>query len=147
MEKSRKNLKEASILVLIFAALSLVRSIFDLIFGIQEITPDPAKGITEGVILAAIIIYAVFGLLLLIPQVYIGLKGIKISKNPDSSRAHIVWAKVLFVLCIICIAAPVADMIEKGDIVVNVLELCDLALAIIIYFMFIKYASEVNKLR
>lgn len=147
MDKSRKNLKEASILVLAWTAVSFIRTIVDMITGVRNITPDPAKGVTEGIILASIIVYGVIGVLIMIPQVYISIKGIQISKNPDSasSRAHIVWAKVLFVIAILSLASPIASMVETGKILSNTLALADALLDVALFSLYIRYAGEVAK--
>ena len=141
MEQTRKNLKTTSILVLLFAALNLVRVIVSLIFdGFGS-----AEGATEGTVLAANIIVLVVAGICLIPQVYIGLKGIKVANAPDSSKAHIIWAMILFVITVLSLISPVIGFINKDTGSDNIGTLLALLLEGIIYFEYVKYARDIAK--
>ena len=145
MEKTKKNLKCMSVLILVLAAISLVRVILSVV--LTDFAPDklPA-GTTEGVVLASQIIMCVFGLALLVPQIYVGLKGIKISNDSVSStKAPVVWAIILAILSALSLISPVSNLIQNGITVGYVLELVDFALDVIIYLAYIKYANEILK--
>ena len=143
MEKAKRNLKEISIVLLILVGLSLVRMIVEVALGGLMVQELP-EGVTEELMQAALIIVFVIGLLILLPQIYVGIKGIKESKKPTSSRAHIVWAKIIFVLSIIALISPISSLIQGADIVDNVLTLVDILLDVVLYFLFIKYANKVS---
>ena len=141
MEQTRKNLKTTSILVLLFAVLDLVRVIVSLIFdGFGS-----AEGATDGAVLVAnIIVLSVTGICL-IPQVYIGLKGIKVANAPDSSKAHIIWAMILFVITVLSLISPIIGLIKKDAGSDNVGTLLALLLEGVIYFEYVKYARDIAK--
>ena len=143
MEKAKRNLKEISIVLLILVGLSLVRMIVEVALGGLMVQELP-EGVTEELMQAALIIVFVIGLLILLPQIYVGIKGIKESKKPTSSRAHIVWAKIIFVLSIIALISPISSLIQGADIVDNVLTLVDILLDVVLYFLFIIYANKVS---
>ena len=93
MEQSRKYLKLSSILVLIFSGLTLINIIYELVFA--EFTDvEIPDGMPANILLITKIVIAVISVLLLLPRLYIGFKGLKIANNPDSSRGHIIWGMI-----------------------------------------------------
>ena len=141
MEQTKKNLKTTSMLVLLFAALTLIRVIVSLIFDGFGST----EGATDGAVLVANIIVLVVTVICLIPQVYIGLKGIKVANAPDSSKAHVIWAMILFVITVLSLISPVIGLIKKDTGSDNVGTLLSLLLEGIIYFEYVKYARDIAK--
>ena len=143
MSNSRNHLKEASFLVLLFTAFSFIRMIIQLFVGFEA---DPTQvGVSHEVIVATMIVMLVVGLILLLPQLYVGVKGMKIAKNPTSSKGHIVWAVILLVFSAFGIIATVSSIAEQVNVVDNVITLVDHALDVIVYCMYIKYANRVLK--
>lgn len=144
MEQTRKNFKTASIVVLIFAGLSLLSVIVGLIFGDFNSVEVPADA-PENILLMTKALLLVVSLIFLLPQVYIGVKGLKIAKTPDKSKGHIVWAVILLVFSVLSLITPVVNMVTQGDIMDNVGTLLGALLEVIVYYEYIKYAREVLK--
>ena len=143
MSISRNHLKEASFLVLLFTAFSFIRMIIQLFVGFEA---DPTQvGVSHEIIVATMIVVFVVGLILLLPQLYVGVKGMKIAKNPTSSKGHIVWAVILLVFSAFGIISTVTSIAEQINVVDNVITLVDHALDVIVYCMYIKYANQVLK--
>ncbi len=143
MSNSRNHLKEASFLVLLFTAFSFIRMIIQLFVGFEA---DPTQvGVSHEIIVATMIVVFVVGLILLLPQLYVGVKGMKIAKNPTSAKGHIVWAVILLVFSAFGIIATVSSIAEQVNVVDNVITLVDHALDVIVYCMYIKYANRVLK--
>ena len=143
MSNSRNHLKEASFLVLLFTAFSFIRMIIQVFVGFEA---DPTQvGISHEIIVATRIVMLVVGLILLLPQLYVGVKGMKIAKNPTSSKGHIVWAVILLVFSAFGIISTVTSIAEQINVVDNVITLVDHALDVIVYCMYIKYANRVLK--
>jgi hypothetical protein len=141
MSNSRNHLKEASFLVLLFTAFSFIRMIIQLFVGFEA---DPTQvGVSHEIIVATMIVMFVVGLILLLPQLYVGVKGMKIAKNPTSSKGHIVWAVILLVFLAFGIISTVTSIAEQINVVDNVITLVDHALDVIVYCMYIKYANKV----
>ena len=95
--------------------------------------------------MTATIILCVVSAILLIPQLYVGIKGIKISNNPDSSKGHIVWAIIFGVISVAGIFSPISSLTQSGDVVGDVIELANRVLDVIIYFAYARYAIKVSK--
>lgn len=143
MEQSKKNLKVMSILMLCLALVSLVLFTVDLI--ITDYNVAAIEGATKGVLIASVIITGIIGLLISLPQIYIGIKGIKVSKNPDSSKAHIVWATILFAIAVIGVFLYAYETFFGGDsVAVSSLELSNVVVDVFLYYFYIKYAKEVK---
>ena len=143
MSISRNHLKEASFLVLLFTAFSFIRMIIQLFVGFEA---DPTQvGVSHEIIVVTMIVVFVVGLILLLPQLYVGVKGMKIAKNPTSSKGHIVWAVILLVFSAFGIISTVTSIAEQINVVDNVITLVDHALDVIVYCMYIKYANRVLK--
>ena len=143
MSISRNHLKEASFLVLLFTVFSFIRMIIQVFVGFEA---DPTQvGVSHEIIVVTMIIMFVVGLILLLPQFYVGVKGMKIAKNPTSSKGHIVWAVILLVFSAFGIISTVTSIAEQINVVDNVITLVDHALDVIVYCMYIKYANRVLK--
>ena len=142
--KARKNLKCMSILILALAAFTFVRVILQtfLVNFNTEVLPE---GATAAAVLAAQIVFCVFSCILLLPQIYVGVKGMKISKNPDNSKAHIVWATILTVISVIGIVSPLSHMVRAEDIVGNLVALLNLVTDVAVYIAYVVYAKQVLK--
>ena len=143
MKESKRNLKVLSIVILAMAVYSLIRvvlSVFTMDFDVNNL-PD---GATASIVLAGQIAVCVISLILLLPQVFVGVKGIKVSNTPDSSKAHIVWAVILAVFSILGVISPVSNLIQNTDVVGNLFEVADMVIDAVIYIVYIKYARQIR---
>ena len=143
MEQTKKHLKMSSIIVLIFAGVSLLNIVSALLFGDFN-SVDIPNGAPLNIVEITKIILLVVSLLCLLPRVYVGVKGLRVVKNPDSSKAHIVWATIIFVITIIGMISPVLKIVQQTDVSDNVSSLLDGLLNAVIYFEYIKYAKQLT---
>lgn len=144
MEKNKKNLKILSILILALAVYSLIRIVLS-VFSIDLNPENLTDGASATHLLVGQIFVCVVSVILLIPQIFVGIKGIKVSNNPDSSKAHIVWAVILTVLSVIGILSPASELIKGVAVLDNLLAVADMALDAIIYIEYINYAKKLVK--
>ena len=149
MEQSRKNLKNSSIIVLALAGLSLLNILFELFFGelsgeLNNATvPEGAPG---NVVLIAQIFILVVSVLMLLPQAYIGIKGLKIAKKPNSSIGHIVWGIILVVLTAAGLISPLVSFLQgNGEAFGNVSEFLSIAVDVAVLAGYVKFAMNVRK--
>lgn len=142
MEKSRKYLKEASVLVLLFTAFTLIRMMFELFLVPPTIDPEQT-GFSSEVILITTIVLFVINLVLLIPQIFVGVRGLKIAKTPASTKGHIVWAVILLVFAALAFVSTIFDLAGSKNIIDDIIALADHALDVTVYCMYIKYARKV----
>ena len=146
MSNSRKHLKISAILVLVLAAATFIKTVMSVIFGglPSAIVPD---GSADNIVLITQISLLIFSALLLLPQIYVGAKGILVSKHPTRSKLHIIVAIVLFVFSIIGLVFPIIGIINREAIFDNIGTIIGLLLEILVYFDYIKYAKMASKSR
>lgn len=144
MTKSRTQLKIASIIVLIFTALSLFNIVAGLVFGElpKAEIPDDAP---ENLLLITQIFVLVITAIMLIPQVYVGVKGIKVANKPTSSKAHIIWAIILLAFAVGALATPISAIVTMEDVVSNVFSIISIAAEIVVFLIYIKSATAVSR--
>ena len=144
MEQSRKFLKIYSYLILAFAAFSFLQAVAEVIFTDYDPAALP-EGFTVNILIFAKIFILVISLLLILPSLYVGFKGLKVAKTPNSSKGHIVWATILMVLYVIALIDPVYDIVNKVEVGENISRFFSILLEAWIYFDFIRYAKAVAK--
>ena len=143
MEK-RKHLKWSSVAILAFAVFTLLELVSEILLGELNNVEIP-EGAPSNVLLITKIILLCISVLFTLPSLYVGFKGLKMAKTPDNSKGHIVWAKILFVLAVLSLAAPVFGFINKADGVETLGGLFSILFEIVIYFDYIKHAAAVAK--
>ena len=143
MEQSRKHLKTWSIVVLIFTGLSLLDLVTELLFGDLNSVTIP-EGSPENILLITKIILLAVSLLFLLPQLYIGIKGLKMAKNPDTSRGHIVWGTILLVISVIGLIPPVIAIIKQENIFENISQFAGILIEALVFYDYVKYAKAVR---
>ena len=144
MEQKRKNLKVVSAIVLIFTGLTFLRTAVGYLFTDQGIAilPDGSSVILQ--LIVRLIMVAVT-LVFVLPQIYMGVKGLRIAKNPVPAKAHVVWAWILLVLAILGLIEPVTAVLQPGGLAGNVVALIIGLLSVVIYFAYIRCARAVAK--
>jgi hypothetical protein len=85
----------------------------------------------------------VLAVVLYLPEIYIGIKGIKIANGAKSGKAHIVWSLVLAVLVAISLIGQVEGLIKNFNFDTFVDVLGPAADFIVFIFYFI-YARKVK---
>ena len=142
MEQSRKLLKLNSIVVLIFAAVSVLKLVIGFCFGEFDAAGLP-EGSTENLVLIAKFVFAGISVLFLAPQFYVGIKGLLIAKNPKPAKAHIIWANILFVIAFLGVVLPILEMTSKGGSSDEISALLMTLVEVLVYYDFIKSAKDV----
>ena len=148
MEKTRNNLKTVSIVVLALAGLSLLNTLFELFFGELKAELNSATapaGSPDNIVFITQIFLLVISFLILLPHAYIGFKGIKIAKTPDSSKAHIIWGIILLVFTAAALISPFLALIQGGNAFENIAELCSILVDVAVLVQYVSLASAVRK--
>ena len=149
MEHTRRNLKNYSVIVLGLAALSLINIIFETFFGeLNEALSSAVipEGAPENVVMIAKMVVLVVSVLMLLPHAYIGIKGLKIAKNPNTSKGHIIWGIILIVFTLSSLLTPLVAFLKgDGEAFANVSEFLSIAVDVAVLVAFVKSAMEVRK--
>ena len=144
MEQARKNLKISSMLVLLFVGLSLVQIVTGVMFVEPNSVPIP-EGSPDNILLITKTFVMVIALVLMLPKIYVGVKGLNVAKNPTASKGHIIVAVIIFVLSILSLIEPAMGIL-KQDGSGSISSLFNILLEAIIYYEYIHYARIVAKL-
>ena len=138
MEKARKNLKISSVFVLLFALFYLIQALAELMFGEVAGLEEP-----ENVVRVTKIFIAVVAVLLTLPKIYVGIRGMRIAKNPVATRGHMVWAVIIFVFSALGLIEPIAGYFQQGNAYENTTALCSVLLEMAVYVEYFVYARAV----
>ena len=144
MEQARKRLKTSSIVVLILGGLTLLNILFEVFFGNLNDAVSP-EGASATILLIVKILVLAVSLVLFLPQLYIGIKGLKMAKAPDSSKGHIVWGIILIVLGFVGLISPLTALIQgNGDALGNTSELLSIVVDITVLIEYVSAARAVR---
>ena len=144
MEQNRKHLKIASTIVLLFTAMSFLRVAIEFLFTEQgtAILPDGSSAILK--LIVRIVLVAV-SLVLLLPQIYVGVKGLRIAKNPTTAKGHIVWAYILLGSALLTLIKAVFTVVQNGSLSGYVFALVNGSISAAIYCYYIASAMRWRK--
>ena len=144
MGSPKKILKIYSLVILGLAVLTLTGIILELrsVEVNNAILPDGAPEIVLDIAKGVIV---VISLVFLLPQLYLGIKGLCVAENPDSSRGHIICSMVLFVLNLLALVAPIISIVtQDGDPSgVNFRSIVSTLASAAVYYEYHKYAKKV----
>ena len=83
---------------------------------------------------------------MLLPQLYIGIKGLKIAKRPDSSKGHIIWGVILVVFAACGLISPLVAFLQgDGEAFANASEFLSIAVDVTVLAGYVKNAIDVRK--
>ena len=144
MEQTRKNLKLSSIAVLALAVFSLLQIVSELLYGELNNAVIP-EGAPENILpITKIVLFSV-ALLLTLPSIYIGIKGLRIAKKPNSSKAHIVWAIILLVFASLSLVEQGFALVRYGVNFESISAFCSIAVEVAVFVEYIRFAIAVRK--
>ena len=138
IEKHRRFLVWDCVIFITMAVLGLVRFFLELKDNMQTVK-EAWTGISHEVMLGSII-----GLLAVVTLVYLylGIMGILQAKGKIKGKGHIVFGKVLFVLCAILTVINIIYLIKQKS---DVLTLCQSIASTAIMFSYIQSATILRK--
>ena len=142
MEKNKKNLKTISYAILFLVALSLIRLIVDIcVSGLPKVDVEGVSPETANIMA---IITVVLSFVLLLPQVYVGVKGVKIANGGKGDKWHIVVAFILGICALTAVVSCCISMVKTFNFD-TVLAVVDSALDVAIFALYIISARKIAK--
>lgn len=142
MEKNKKELKTLSYAILFLVALSLIRLIVDIcVNGLPKVN---VEGVSAEVANVMTIVAVVLSFVLLLPQVYVGVKGVKIANGGKSSKWHIIIAAILGICALTAVVSNCVSMVKTFNFD-TVLAVVDSALDVAIFAWYIITARKIAK--
>ena len=103
------------------------------------------EGAPENILLITKIFVFAVSLLLTLPNIYIGIKGLRIAKKPNSSKGHIVWAIILLAFAALFLIEQGVGFIHDGFNFENISAFCSIVVEVTVFVEYIRLAIAVRK--
>ena len=130
--------------MLALAFFSLLQIVSELLYGELNNAVIP-EGAPENILpITKIVLFSV-ALLLTLPNIYIGIKGLRIAKKPNSSKGHIVWAIILLVFAALFLIEQGVGFIHDGFNFENISAFCSIVVEVTVFVEYIRLAIAVRK--
>lgn len=130
--------------MLALAFFSLLQIVSELLYGELNNAVIP-EGAPENILpITKIVLFSV-ALLLTLPNIYIGIKGLRIAKKPNSSKGHIVWAIILLVFASLSLIEQGVGFIHNGFNFENISAFCSIVVEVTVFVEYIRFAIAVKK--
>ena len=148
--ENRRKLHESGVVLIILGIFNLfmflatiVKSIVDGSVAAELAAVEPDIAVAVKVVL---IVFCALLSLLVMADVFLGIKAIKVSKNPTASRGYIIVAFIFLVIVAIAIISNAISVFSgHGSVFDSSLNLGNTALSAFIYAWFIGNAEAVRK--
>lgn len=144
MNNLSKRLKTEAFIVLILAAATLVTVVLELIFGDINSATVP-EGSPANILMITKILLLSFTLVLLAPQIYVGVRGIMVANHPSRANAHIIVAMVVLVCVALSLVSTVFDVILNGGFGDSISTLLTSLLQLVVYLDYIRCAKALRE--
>ena len=148
MSKNRKRLQIASLIILTITLFILVRNIVNVSIHGFEATTIPEELIETGVTLETLtivnIILFVVSLLILIPDAYVGIKGLQIVKSKTEKKSHITLAKIFVVLYGLTFVSTCMSFTTTTNLPLTIISLVVELFATLAFLFYAIYAKKVG---
>ena len=130
--------------MLALAFFSLLQIVSELLYGELNNAVIP-EGAPENILpITKIVLFSV-ALLLTLPNIYIGIKGLRIAKKPNSSKGHIVWAIILLAFAALFLIEQGVGFIHDGFNFENISAFCSIVVEVAVFVEYIRFAIAVKK--
>ena len=148
--ENRKKLHDYGLALTIIGILNLFMFGATIVAGLADGSVTEAMAVVEADILGAVKfmlgIIVVLMLLLVAADVLLGVKALKVSKNPNAHKGYIIVAMVFLVMNFISTVSQVKVLMSGSAPDVKViLNTASSVLTVCIYALFIKAATAVRK--
>lgn len=147
---NRKKLHDYSIVMICFSVLNVFTFLGTVISTFIDGSFDKSLNSVEadivGIVKIVLIIFGVLMMILALSDALIGLKGLKVSREPNADKGYIVVAKIFFVLNVFAVISSVTSLINNTTPIIDgILSLANTVLDVIVYALFIKAATAVRR--
>jgi hypothetical protein len=148
--KNKTKLRENGIVLIVLGILNVFTFVSTVVKSLIDGTVSDALATVEADILVAVqvvlVILCVIMVLIAGADIFLGVKAIKVSKNPNASKGYIIVAKVFSILTCIAVICNIISMFTGNatSAVDGGVNMASYALSLCIYILFIKSAEAVR---
>ena len=144
--KNKQNLRECGLVLIFLGIVHLFIFLATFVESLVDGTVAEAFANVDPSILTAVkvvtgIFVALVGLIV-VADVFIGIKALKVSKNNSADKGHITASKVFFVLSVIAAISAVVSLIDgSASIIDGIINLAESTLGACIYLYVVKIGN------
>ena len=148
--KNKTKLRENGIVLIVLGILNVLTFVSTVVKSLIDGSISGALATVEADILVAVkaILIVLCAIMVLIAgaDIFLGVKAIKVSKNPNASKGYIIVAKVFSILTCIAVISNIISMFtgNAASAVDGGVNMASYALSLCIYVLFIKSAEAVR---
>lgn len=148
--ENKTKLRENGIVLIVLGILNVFTFVSTVVKSLIDGTISGALATVEADILVAVkvvlIVLCVIMVLIAAADIFLGVKAIKVSKNPNASKGYIIVAKVFLILTCIAVISNIISMFtgNAASAVDSGVNMASYALSLCIYILFIKSAEAVR---
>lgn len=148
--ENKSKLRENGIVLIVLGILNVLTFVSTVVKSLVDGTVSRGLATVEADILVAVEVVLIVLCLIMIfiagADILLGVKAIKVSKNPDASKGYITVAKIFTILTCIAVICNIISMFTGNatSAVDGGVNLCSYSLTLIIYSSFIKSAEAVR---
>ena len=148
--KNKTKLRENGRVLIVLGILNVLTFVSTVVKSLVDGTVSGALATVEADILVAVkvVLIVLCAIMLLIAgaDIFLGVKAIKVSKNPNASKGYIIVAKVFTILTCIAVISNIISMFtgNAASAIDGGVNMASYALSLIIYSFFIKSAEAVR---
>ena len=148
--ENKSKLRENGIVLIVLGILNVLTFVSTVVKSLVDGTVSRGLATVEADILVAVeVVLIVLCLIMLFiagADILLGVKAIKVSKNPDASKGYITVAKIFTILTCIAVVCNIISMFTGNatSAVDGGVNLASYSLTLIIYSSFIKSAEAVR---
>lgn len=146
----KTKLRENGIVLIVFGIFNILTFVSTVVKSLIDGTISGELATVEADILVAVkvvlIVLCVIMFLIAGADIFLGVKAIKVSKNPNASKGYIIVAKIFSILTCIAIISNIISMFtgNVASAVDGAVNMVSYALTLCIYCLFIKSAVAVR---
>ena len=148
--ENKTKLREHGIVLIVLGILNVFTFVSTVVKSLVDGTISNALDTVEADILVAVqvvlVILCVIMVLIAGADIFLGIKAIKVSKNPNASKGYIIVAKVFAILTCIAVISNIISMFtgNAASAVDSGVNMASYALSLCIYVLFIQSAEAVR---
>lgn len=144
MEDMKRNLKITSWVILLVTALSLIKLVIEAIvtkFAVATIPDGMTREIAQVIVIGSWVLLVVSSL----PEVFVGLRGLKNSEGPMAKKGHIVWAIIMTVFSGIAVVNAILTLAGGQQIGLSITEIIANVASMAIFIYYVILCKKINQ--
>lgn len=147
MEKTKRDLWITSVVILVLTLIVVVNAIIGAASTGFTFNAAPVDGLSKEIVqMISIIVWAI-SLIILIPQIYVGYTGMRISKGQadPSKKGHLIWAIILAIFSLISVITSISNIANSKNFASDIINLVDAILSVLLFGSYVFFVRKLSR--